>query len=262
MRLWHQALIPKLPRIAHYIFSKVKHITMESESYLNPHLKHGKQCIGQSVISRDGYCGVITDMYVINGKKCMVTVTFDDGSVSNREKFFVKVGSFNKPYNTDIDGLLKDSNWAHCYGYEDRYIINKYTCELVSIAGRYKGRYVTQMPHRGGYKTYTLYDKYGRRKLKFVHRIVVESFLRPVNVGEQVNHIDGDKSNNSIYNLEITSRHQNNKKYFDFESFGIDASNFDIIARHCIKSNINLNEFIRMSLLDACSNISKNLMGV
>lgn len=57
-----------------------------------------------------------------------------------------------------------------------------------------------------GYKMVTL-TKNGRHLQKYIHRLVAEAFIEnPLGLRE-VNHIDGDKSNNSVSNLEwITHR--------------------------------------------------------
>lgn len=65
-----------------------------------------------------------------------------------------------------------------------------------------------------GYYKVDLY-KDGKRKDKGVHRIVMESFVEcddPEN--KQVNHIDGDKTNNKITNLEWCTRSENMKHAF------------------------------------------------
>ena len=51
-----------------------------------------------------------------------------------------------------------------------------------------------------GYKNVCLYNN-GKCQSKKVHRLIAEAFVPPYS-GEQVNHIDGDKLNNSIENLE------------------------------------------------------------
>lgn len=50
---------------------------------------------------------------------------------------------------------------------------------------------------------------------------MVETFLRDLNDDEEVNHINGNKLDNSISNLEIVSRKSNNKKYIDFIELGL-----------------------------------------
>ena len=44
---------------------------------------------------------------------------------------------------------------------------------------------------------------------RLVHRLVCEAFLRGFDRVKQVNHIDGDKSNNRIDNLEMVTNMQN-----------------------------------------------------
>jgi len=73
---------------------------------------------------------------------------------------------------------------------------------------------------KDGYKRIVLTDKNGFKKDLAVHRIVCQTFLdNPLNK-EQVNHIDFNKLNNSLTNLEWVTRHENlqhlyknNKKY-------------------------------------------------
>jgi hypothetical protein len=49
------------------------------------------------------------------------------------------------------------------------------------------------------------------KKYLFVHRIVALEFINNDKLKEQVNHIDGNKINNSINNLEWLSRSENQK---------------------------------------------------
>jgi len=63
-----------------------------------------------------------------------------------------------------------------------------------------------------GYRKVTLNNKSGPRSVA-VHRLVAENFLdkpRGLNV---VNHIDGNKSNNDLSNLEWTNHKGNSKHY-------------------------------------------------
>lgn len=58
--------------------------------------------------------------------------------------------------------------------------------------------------HKGGYLCVVL-----RRKDYFVHRLVAEAFIPNPNGYMEVNHIDEDKTNNSVQNLEWCDRKYN-----------------------------------------------------
>lgn len=51
--------------------------------------------------------------------------------------------------------------------------------------------------------------KDGKRNIKFIHRLVAETFIENPNNKLQVNHINGDKSNNGIDNLEWVTCSEN-----------------------------------------------------
>ena len=52
-----------------------------------------------------------------------------------------------------------------------------------------------------------------------VHRIVASAFLDNYEDLPEVNHIDSDKKNNSVLNLEWVTREQNMKHYYSTETF-------------------------------------------
>ena len=49
----------------------------------------------------------------------------------------------------------------------------------------------------------------GKYKYVYAHRMVYENFIGEIPVGMDINHIDGDKTNNDISNLEIVTRIEN-----------------------------------------------------
>lgn len=63
--------------------------------------------------------------------------------------------------------------------------------------------------NRGGYYLLRLYDNNGKNKSYQVHRVVYESIKGEIPEGLQVNHIDEDKSNNSISNLNLMTPKEN-----------------------------------------------------
>jgi hypothetical protein len=62
---------------------------------------------------------------------------------------------------------------------------------------------------RGGYLKVCLYNK-GKRRWAYVHRLVCEVYHGLPLEGQEVNHKDGNKMNNSSGNLEWVTRSENN----------------------------------------------------
>lgn len=62
--------------------------------------------------------------------------------------------------------------------------------------------------NRYGYKFVALSNELGRKN-KSIHRLVAEAFIKKNNNYNEVNHIDGNKSNNKVNNLEWCSRRDN-----------------------------------------------------
>jgi hypothetical protein len=64
-----------------------------------------------------------------------------------------------------------------------------------------------------GYQAIKLKNKKGRFQ-KYIHRLVADCFLGGCG-NLDVNHKDGDKSNNNVSNLEVVTKKQNQKHAFD-----------------------------------------------
>lgn len=62
-----------------------------------------------------------------------------------------------------------------------------------------------------GYLNVKLFNEEGKRSNKLVHRLVAEAFLGSSTL--TVNHIDGDKTNNHVSNLEWVTYSDNMKHY-------------------------------------------------
>lgn len=78
-----------------------------------------------------------------------------------------------------------------------------------------KGKIIKPNIDANGYHHIRL-SKKGKVKNKYVHKIMAENFLNHISDGytEVVNHIDHDKSNNKLSNLELITQRQNaNQKH-------------------------------------------------
>ena len=211
-------------------------------------LNKGRACIGQIVYDSENNKGIIIDFFVENSKKSKVTIQYEDGTQHIREKCAVQKGTFKKPYFDDIEFCLQ-SDWRYISGFNNRYIINR-SGEIKSATGVNKGKILTPSIDSNGYKIITLQTNTGKinRKLCRVHRLMVETFLRDLNDGEEVNHINGNKLDNSISNLEIVSRKSNNKKYIDFIELGLSEEELTAIQQLCLQNNITLKEYLLQKL--------------
>ena len=103
---------------------------------------------------------------------------------------------------------LENEEWRDVKGFEGYYQISNYgrVKSLERIIGRSNGnkqtiraRILKPCISNSGYYEVPLY-KDGKGKQYTVHRLVAEAFLRNVNLC--VNHIDGNKLNNCVENLE------------------------------------------------------------
>jgi NUMOD4 motif/HNH endonuclease len=99
--------------------------------------------------------------------------------------------------------------WKDVLGYEEIY--------LVSSFGRVKSkpkkrlnydRFLKPGKNSDGYFSVVLYKKDIKKSFK-AHRLVANSFIENLNNLEMVNHIDENKQNNKIENLEWVSRIEN-----------------------------------------------------
>ena len=90
---------------------------------------------------------------------------------------------------------------------------NYYVTEDGHVWSEYSNKFIRELPDRDGYLKVRLSSldlPKGKQHAYSVHRLVLENF-NPVEGMEnlQVNHIDGDKTNNAVSNLEWVSCEEN-----------------------------------------------------
>ena len=101
-------------------------------------------------------------------------------------------------------------------------IIEEFTDYSISDNGQIKrikykkgynsGRLLKPARIKCGYLRVDLYNGGKRPKHKLIHRLVLENFKPIENMNNlDVNHKDGNKENNSLYNLEWLTRSENHK---------------------------------------------------
>ena len=91
---------------------------------------------------------------------------------------------------------MKGIIWRNVMEFEGLYMVSN-----TGLVKNSKGKLISQQIQNSGYSIVHLFSN-NRRKAKTVHRLVAQSFLTLNDKKIQVNHIDGNKKNNSVENLE------------------------------------------------------------
>lgn len=114
---------------------------------------------------------------------------------------------------------LPNEEWRDVVGYEGSYMVSN--LGRVKSLDRYvmnngtkilrHSKIISQYDNGRGYKIVNL-NLNNQSKKKYVHRLVYESFIGNIPDGFEINHIDKDKSHNSLDNIEICT-HKENMEY-------------------------------------------------
>jgi len=110
--------------------------------------------------------------------------------------------------------MYEDERWVPVIGYEGWYGVSDWgrVRRMKAEQGATVGKILVPMTCRG-YKQVSLY-KYGVAGRFRVHQLVMDAFVGPLQSGMQVNHIDGDKANNRLDNLEYVTPSENQRHAF------------------------------------------------
>jgi hypothetical protein len=99
--------------------------------------------------------------------------------------------------------------WKSILGYEKLYeISNLGNVKSLNYNHTGKPKILALKHHKSGYLTVMLCNN-GVKKNKSVHVLVAEAFIENPNSYPCVNHIDGNKNNNNVSNLEWVTHSQN-----------------------------------------------------
>lgn len=168
--------------------------------------------------------------YIHSGKKDAYKLVLKNGReiICSKEHSFMtdrgwlKLKDFTEDDSVIVDeNMFSDVSWLPLYGYEDRYKINVHTGEMLGPDG-HGSKFVRKCNTTvcsSGYAQYNV-SKPGQ-KLKSrtrsysVHRAILESYYessKPFGF-RVVDHIDSNKENNTIKNLQIGDNRYNLNKY-------------------------------------------------
>lgn len=121
-----------------------------------------------------------------------------------------------------VERLLADEEWRPVPGWEVAYEVSnwgrvrsKTRTLMVGRPGQrlHKGRVMRPKAAGSGYLAVGLSWE-GRVVNKYVHRLVAHAFLGPPPAGIEVNHRNGDKTNNDVANLEYATSSGNKNHAF------------------------------------------------
>ena len=121
-----------------------------------------------------------------------------------------KAKGSNEPMLIPCQAQIKGGNimWKEVKGYEGLYWVSE-NGEIKNAKEQMK----TQKEDKDGYRKVWL-SKSSKKTPFFVHRLVAMAFLENPNNKPIVNHVNGNKKNNHISNLEWCTRSENDKHAF------------------------------------------------
>lgn len=117
-------------------------------------------------------------------------------------------------------GIKMEEIWKDIEGYNGRYqVSNLGRVKSIITKGRYeynppKVSILSGTIARGGYKR-VLLTKNGKKTAESVHRLVAKAFIPNPENKPQINHIDGNKLNNCVDNLEWVTHQENQAHAWD-----------------------------------------------
>lgn len=106
--------------------------------------------------------------------------------------------------------------WKDIPGYEGLYQISNYGNVRSMNYNKKVGNIKELKPNttRDGYLEVHI-SKDSKRRYFLIHRLVAQAFIDNPDNKPQVNHIDGDKSNNNVSNLEWVTNGENQRHAYD-----------------------------------------------
>ena len=124
-------------------------------------------------------------------------------------------------------------------GYEGLYEIDSsgIIYSIVTTSSRRKGP-VKLQENRTGHLRVNLYDKNGKHKKYFVHRLVAKAFIPNPDGKPIVNHIDCNIKNNSVENLEWCTQSENIQYSYNLGRQANNIAKYNAKRREVVKCHV------------------------
>jgi hypothetical protein len=88
------------------------------------------------------------------------------------------------------------------------------------VTGHHNGKFLNQHKHSGGYLMAVL-TTHSKKRMRYIHRLVAQTYIPNPHSLPEVNHKDGNKKNNHVSNLEWVTRKQNAKHAKKLGVYGV-----------------------------------------
>ena len=130
----------------------------------------------------------------------ITVVEYIDGRRGSKVWYYNSLAELNEEWED-----APEEEWQDVLGFEELYQVSSFGNVRTIKKGEAE---MSQQENRNGYMTVHLRDK-GVERRAMVHRLVAEAFIPNPNGFRDVNHKNGDKSDNRVENLEWTSHADN-----------------------------------------------------
>lgn len=143
---------------------------------------------------------------------------------------------------------------------------SRYTIDESGIVKNISRDYILK-PRNSGYGAYctvALVNDKGKRKTKFIHRLVAETYLPNPNNKPVVNHVDGNKYNNHVSNLEWVTVAENIQHAYDTglhsKAKGVDSPNTKLSAQKVHNVCASLMDGLKISCVAKLHGVSESIV--
>jgi hypothetical protein len=194
-------------------------------------------------------------------------------------KFYLKVTKVLKSNGSVVDShylplefIMQEEIWKDIKGYEGLYQVSSYgrvksLCRIDSNNHIVKEKYLKQ---KGGEYPRVVLSKNGKIKQFLTHRLVCIAFIPNIQQKKCVNHIDEDKKNNNVDNLEWVTYSENQNHGTKNKRCSEKMKNHTAISKRVLQMDLNFNKIkewpstkeVERELGFHNSNISRACLGV